>query len=231
MLDAFVDYKQETLRAFLKILQPPAGEAQDDADAGGKGKGDEEGKAPLPPLADEFQKLLERIGKTRLDNVLATFSVEYAESRGNLNKEQAFFYLALYQYAMSRQSLRDIYYQATTEKHPDVQRVRQIAMTEKTFSAFTCPYLPSSVAETRGKLMEASKPTQTLHQTYQLEEMKESLPNSGGYLIIQLSDDEQYLFCGFMTISKARDIKYHMTKLHLGNENRAKLLELVKSLA
>jgi hypothetical protein len=112
-----------------------------------------------------------------------------------------------------------------------VQRFRQMAMTERTFSAFTCPYLPSSVADTRAKLHDASKPTQTLHQTYQLEEMKENLPSSAGYLIVQLSDDEQYMFCGFMMVSKAREIKYHLTKLHLGNENRAKLLGLVKNLA
>ena len=61
--------------------------------------------------------------------------------------------------------------------------------------------------------------------------MKENLPGSGGYLILQLSDDEQYLFCGFMTISKDRSVSYFMTKMHLGNENRDKLLTLVKNLA
>ena len=49
-----------------------------------------------------FGQISNLIGESRLDNILATFSLEYAESRGNLNKEQAFFYLALYQYALSR---------------------------------------------------------------------------------------------------------------------------------
>lgn len=43
------------------------------------------------------------------------------------------------------------------------------------------------------------------------------MPSSGAYLIIQLSDDEQYLFCGIMTVSRDRNIKYHVTKMHLGN--------------
>ena len=36
------------------------------------------------------------------DNVLGSFAVEFAEARANLNKEQAFFYLAMYQYSVSR---------------------------------------------------------------------------------------------------------------------------------
>jgi hypothetical protein len=36
------------------------------------------------------------MGETLSENALATFSLEYAECRGNLNKEQTFFYLALY---------------------------------------------------------------------------------------------------------------------------------------
>lgn len=34
-----------------------------------------------------FQKLLDKFGDTISDNALATFALEYAESRGNLNKE------------------------------------------------------------------------------------------------------------------------------------------------
>ena len=32
-------------------------------------------------------KLIDRIGDSSADNVLATFALEYAECRGNLNKE------------------------------------------------------------------------------------------------------------------------------------------------
>ena len=75
--------------------------------AGGKGGKDQ------PPVEQEekekkvtaFSQILDNIGDNRLDNVLATFSIEYAESRGNLNREQGFFYLAMYQYAVNRQQL------------------------------------------------------------------------------------------------------------------------------
>ena len=98
-----------------------------------------------------------------MDNVLATFSLEYAESRGNLNKEQAFFYLAHYQYALSRQSLLQMYLKATTEKHPDVQRLRQIRKTGESFSYFTSPNMPQSYYQNKKTLNEKSKPFQILH--------------------------------------------------------------------
>ena len=92
VLDKFVDYKEETLKAFVRILdenKPAPAEGEDEK----------------PPNSPEFQQLIDSIGRDRAENVLATFSMEYTETRGNLNKEQAFFYLALYQYALSRQSL------------------------------------------------------------------------------------------------------------------------------
>lgn len=45
------------------------------------------------------------IGSNRIDNVLGTFAAEFAEGRANLNKEQAFYYLSLFQYAINRQQL------------------------------------------------------------------------------------------------------------------------------
>ena len=65
--DIFVDYKEEALKTFVDLI---------------------ESKTDL--------KLIERLADTNPSNVLATFALEYAESRGNLNKEQSFFYLALY---------------------------------------------------------------------------------------------------------------------------------------
>mmetsp|Transcript_32606 Transcript_32606/g.49861 ORF Transcript_32606/g.49861 Transcript_32606/m.49861 type:complete len:282 (-) Transcript_32606:466-1311(-) len=61
--------------------------------------------------------------------------------------------------------------------------------------------------------------------------MKEGLPHSAGYLIIQLTDDEQYILCGFMTISKDRRVKYFLLKLALSPENRDTLLGMIKTLA
>jgi hypothetical protein len=54
VLDAYADYKQDTLKAFLKILQPPVEEAKDDADAPVKKGGEEEAKAPVAPVSNEF---------------------------------------------------------------------------------------------------------------------------------------------------------------------------------
>ena len=71
--DLFVDYKEEALRTFVDLL-----ETKTEA------------------------KLVERITGKSLDQALQVFALEYAECRGNLNKEQAFFYLALYQFGVSR---------------------------------------------------------------------------------------------------------------------------------
>jgi len=121
-MDILVDYKEEAIKAFVNIVE--LGKNYDQAEAEPVPTGKKGEPAPeveeKPVLGATFNQLLNKIGNNRLDNVLATFAIEYAESRGNLNKEQAFFYLALYQYALSRQNLKKIYMNATVEKHPDV---------------------------------------------------------------------------------------------------------------
>ena len=91
--DLFVDYKEEALKAFINIIEqsksnksnepPKAAEAV--AAKGGKDAPPEEEAGP--PKYTSFTQLLESIGSNRLDNILATFALEYAESRGNLNPE------------------------------------------------------------------------------------------------------------------------------------------------
>ena len=71
--DLFVDYKEEAIKTFVDLL-----ESRTEA------------------------KLAERVSGKKLDSALQTFALEYAECRGNLNKEQAFFYLAMYQFGVSR---------------------------------------------------------------------------------------------------------------------------------
>ena len=78
MKDIFIDYKEEALKTFIDLI---------------------EGKTDVGPEGDDksiFLRILERVGNNYTDNVLATFSLEYTETRGNLNKEQSFFYIALY---------------------------------------------------------------------------------------------------------------------------------------
>lgn len=71
--DLFVDYKEEAIKTFVDLL-----ETRTEA------------------------KLAERISGKNLDGALQTLALEYAECRGNLNKEQSFFYLAMYQFGVSR---------------------------------------------------------------------------------------------------------------------------------
>lgn len=123
------------------------------------------------------------------------------------------------------------YLKASTEKHPDVQRLRQCKRITSDFSYFTSPYLPSNFHSTRKQLHESSKPVQIVHQFFQLDEMKENLPHSAAYLLLQLSDDEQYLFCGVMVISKERKISYHITKLNLTGADRDALFKMIATLA
>jgi len=102
--DLFVDYKEEALKTFIDLL-----ETKTEA------------------------KLVERITGKNLDIAIQTFALEYAECRGNLNKEQSFFYLALYQFGVSRQFLLDTYLKSADEKHPDVLRLRQLEYIRKSF--------------------------------------------------------------------------------------------------
>lgn len=102
--DLFVDYKEEALRTFVDLL-----ETKTEA------------------------KLVERITGKSLDPALQIFALEYAECRGNLNKEQAFFYLALYQFGVSRQFLLDTYLKSVDEKHPDILRLRHLEFIRKNF--------------------------------------------------------------------------------------------------
>ena len=54
-------------------------------------------------------RIMTHIPDHMLDNVLATLALEYAETRGNLNKEQSFVFLSIYQFAVSRQYLINTY--------------------------------------------------------------------------------------------------------------------------
>jgi hypothetical protein len=235
--DMFVDYKVECLRAFTNIIElskstepvKPPGEPAAPAKGGKDAPPEEEHHAPKKYTS--FTQLLESIGTNRLDNVLATFALEYAESRGNLNPEQAFYHLAVYQYACSRQKLLETYLNATTEKHPDIQRLRQCERIQRDFGSFTTPFLPKGYHETKQKLYKTSKPLNIIHHFAQLEEMKECLPHSAAYLILQLSDDEQHIFCGLMMINNLRKISYFVSKLNLPGQDREVLFKIIGTLA
>ena len=74
------------LRGFVELVQNQIGSSE------------EQEKSTL-------DRILDVIGTDRVDNILGTFASEFAEGRANLNKEQALYYLSLYQYAVNRQQL------------------------------------------------------------------------------------------------------------------------------
>jgi len=74
------------LRGFIDLLQNQIGSSENNEQS-------------------TLDRVLDLIGTDRVDNILGTFAVEFAEGRGNLNKEQAFYYLSLFQYAVNRQQL------------------------------------------------------------------------------------------------------------------------------
>lgn len=84
MNDEFVNYKNEMLRNFVGLVDNKIGSSEDSE------------KSTL-------DRILDVIGTNRVENILGTFACEFAEGRANLNKEQAFYYISLYQYAVNRQ--------------------------------------------------------------------------------------------------------------------------------
>ena len=57
------------------------------------------------------------------------------------------------------------------------------------FSYGTCPSLPQTHKRISDELLEKSKPYQIMKDVSSLEQMKENLPTSTGFLILQMSDD------------------------------------------
>ena len=81
--DEYVNYKQEMLQSFVDLLHNQVGTSEE-------------------PNKSTFDRILALIGENSNENILGTFAVEFAEGRANLNREQAFYYLSLYQYSVSR---------------------------------------------------------------------------------------------------------------------------------
>ena len=76
--DEFVNYKNEMLRNFVGLVDNKIGSSEDSE------------KSTL-------DRILDVMGTNKVENILGTFACEFAEGRANLNKEQAFYYISLYQ--------------------------------------------------------------------------------------------------------------------------------------
>ena len=121
--DRLIDYKSEMLRAFVEIIEEKSGTSEDSTKT-------------------TFDRIIKNLSSVGAENILASFAQEFAEARANLNKEQAFFYIALYQYSVSRKQLLNLYTNAMKEQHPDLRRRRALDVIKQTFSQFTSPILP-----------------------------------------------------------------------------------------
>ena len=138
--------------------------------------------------------------------------------------------MALYQYSVSRQNLLHIYLKASTEKHPDILRLRHLKHISDEFGYFSSPFNPRSYTKTEEDLNENSKPFKIINAFSAVEEMKENLPHSSAYLVIQLSEDKQQLYYGIMQITKERKFIYNVNKVTLSDVMRNKLFEMVDRL-
>ena len=202
--DEFVNYKNEMLRGFVELVQNQIGSSEDQE------------KSTL-------DRILDAIGTNRVDNILGTFASEFAEGRANLNKEQAFYYLSLFQYAVNRQQLQKAYLAVTTEKHPDVGHLRGMKLIRDQFSYVTCPAMPQMHSTISEKLYAQSKPYQIMKDVSTLEQMKENLPTSTGFLILQLSDDQHSLYVAYCQVNKDRRFQYYVSKQPVPLDKKAEL--------
>ena len=84
------------LKAFIEILDDKSGTSED-------------------ATKTTFNRIVKQINSEGSENILSSFAIEFAEARANLNKEQAFFYLALYQYSISRKQLLNLYLNSMKE--------------------------------------------------------------------------------------------------------------------
>jgi hypothetical protein len=85
---------------------------------------------------------------------------------------------------VSRQNLLSIYLKASTEKHPDILRLRHLKHISEEFGYFSTPYSPKAYTKTEDDLKENSKPYKIINSFYPIEDMKENLPHSSAYLVI-----------------------------------------------
>lgn len=109
--------------------------------------------------------------------------------------------------------------------------MRIINEIKEAFSYFSSPCLPKSFQESQKDLFEKSKPYQTLLQNFTIDYLKENLPHQTAYMIIQLSEDRQQLYIGYMSINKEKKFDYYMSKIILSDEKRQQLQKMVDTLA
>lgn len=70
-------------------------------------------------------------------------------------------------------------------------------MIKDEFSYVTSPSMPKMYKHIAEELKEHSKPYQIMKDVSNLEQMKENLPTSTGFLLMQMSDDKHSLYVAY----------------------------------
>ena len=91
--------------------------------------------------------------------------------------------------------------------------------------------MPGVYQRLNKELRDQSKPYQILRDISTLEQMKENLPSSTGYLILQMTDDQHSMYVAYCQVNKERQFKYNVSKLPMPQEKKAELLDMVQRLA
>lgn len=187
--DINANYKEEAIKSFVEILSNPS----------------------------LMQRIIAHFDTGR-NNLLSTLALEYAECKGNTNKEQSFASLALYQYAISRKELTECFFKACDSKHIDALRKLQVQRSKDEFKAYSSPEFPEFILEEEKRLFEESNALKNINASFNYtEEIKPNLPHSSAYLILQFSANMQQLYVGFSKINKEHKHEYFLTKLTLSD--------------
>ena len=83
--------------------------------------------------------------------------------------------------------------------------------------------MPNVFSRLSNELKQQSKPFQIMKDISSLEQMKENLPSSTGYLILQMTDDQHSLYVAYCQVNKDRVFKYYLSKLPMPHEKKAEL--------
>lgn len=91
--------------------------------------------------------------------------------------------------------------------------------------------MPKSFIKTEEDIKESSKPLKLLTSYSTIEDLKDNLPSSTAFLVLQLSEDKQHLYYGIMFINKDRKFSYYVSKITFSDFMREKLGLLVERLS
>lgn len=92
----------------------------------------------------------------------------------------------------------------------------QIEKSKNSFKLYSSPLYPESLSESEETLKNKSNAMRNINASFNYTaEIKEILPHSSAYLILQFSPNMKYLYVGFLTINKEQKFEYYLTKLTL----------------